>query len=102
MKKKMIMGLIVAIGFLPVVVFAEQDEWMTFQQHQREEQIAFAKQLKEEKENFLKQHPDIVARLEQEKKAAQERSQKMMEQARLRMQERKAQGPKAQPSGPSK
>ena len=96
MRKRMILGFIAAAVLLPGVSFAASDimdEWKTFQQHQREQQRDFFKQLQEDREKFLKSHPDIAAKLDEAKKAANERAHKMMEEARAKMKDRKANQP---------
>ncbi|HBO97430.1 MAG TPA: hypothetical protein DD648_05320 [Candidatus Omnitrophica bacterium] len=93
--KKLIWVLIVAALLLPRISLAADPKagWTAFQQQQREAQMAFFKKQQDEKAQFLKSHPDIVAQLEQEKKASQERSQKMREEA-IKRQGQKVQPPK--------
>ena len=74
--KKVVFALVAALVFLPAISFAQQqDEWAVFQKHQGEERAAFNKQMKDERDAFLSSHPDVAARLEAQRKAAQERAQ---------------------------
>ena len=98
MDRIMKIGLVVLCVFVPVVSSAEQpvmakDEWVAFQQQQREEQMAFSKKQREAREQFLKDHPQVAAHMEQQRKEAMERSKKMSEEMRLKREQQKSQPP---------
>ena len=82
--KKIISWLIAVVVLFPSISFADMTEWKTFIQHQREEQTAFYKQMKQERDDFLKQHPDVAAALAQQAKEAQARAQERAAARRLK------------------
>ena len=76
MRKTMTGLLAITLMLLPTASFASSmDDWQAFLKQQREKQAAFSQQLKQERDAFLAQHPDIVAALAEQAAAARARAQ---------------------------
>jgi len=82
--KRMICGLVVALMILPGISFAQSTtqtaptppaSWTTFLQQENAKRAAFFKQMKEDRDAFLKSNPDAQAYLDKMRTLAQARAQ---------------------------
>ena len=72
--KKITLGLIASLVFLPVISFAQSNpqapaSWIAFQKEEHAKQSAFFQQLEAERTAFLNANPDVKSYLDQMKAA---------------------------------